>query len=90
VFQFRPRSFASLRVRGENKESDMRTAADVSLPLIYAALRDIKQGVYPKGCFYNVDIPSNPALNKVVSSYSKTVIAPRALSECYACFVYLT
>ncbi|CAM6089281.1 unnamed protein product [Calypogeia fissa] len=51
-------------VRGESKESDFRVAAEVSLPLIYAALRDIKQGVYPKGCYYNVDIPAHPAQSK--------------------------
>lgn len=51
-------------VRGESKESEFQAAAEVSLPLIYAALRDIKQGVYPKGCYYNVDIPAHPAQHK--------------------------
>lgn len=51
-------------VSGESKQSDFPAAAEVSLPLIYAALRDIKQGVYPKGCYYNVDIPSHPSQYK--------------------------
>ncbi|KAL2629350.1 hypothetical protein R1flu_014036 [Riccia fluitans] len=51
-------------VRGESKESDFTAAAKVSLPLIYGALQDIQKDVYPKGCYYNVDIPTHPAENK--------------------------
>ncbi|KAG6547754.1 hypothetical protein Mapa_010567 [Marchantia paleacea] len=51
-------------VRGESKEADYTAAAEASLPLIYGALRDIELDVYPKDCYYNVDIPTHPAQNK--------------------------
>ncbi|KAL3687366.1 hypothetical protein R1sor_013675 [Riccia sorocarpa] len=51
-------------VRGESKESDFAAAAKVSLPLIYGALRNVQQDSFPKGSFYNVDIPTHPAENK--------------------------
>eukprot|EP00249_Psilotum_nudum_P028915 c38930_g1_i1 orf=334-1554(-) len=50
--------------RGVSNEKDFITAADVSLPLIHATLNDIERGVFPKGFFLNIDIPTNPAQHK--------------------------
>lgn len=61
----RPCNSSSSRVRGESKEADYTAAAEASLPLIYGALRDIELDVYPKDCYFNVDIPTHPAQNKV-------------------------
>ncbi|KAI9160989.1 hypothetical protein LWI28_021052 [Acer negundo] len=45
-------------------ETDLKDAANVCLPLIYAAVNDIEKGNFPKGCLLNVDIPSCPLTNK--------------------------
>ncbi|TXG61585.1 hypothetical protein EZV62_012948 [Acer yangbiense] len=45
-------------------ETDLKDAANVCLPLIYAAVKDIEKGNFPKGCLLNVDIPSCPLTNK--------------------------
>ncbi|KAK3210464.1 hypothetical protein Dsin_015170 [Dipteronia sinensis] len=45
-------------------ETDLKDAVNVCLPLIYAAVKDIEKGNFPKGCLLNVDIPSCPLTNK--------------------------
>ncbi|KAK0571551.1 hypothetical protein LWI29_017957 [Acer saccharum] len=45
-------------------ETDLKDAANVCLPLIYAAVKDIEKRNFPKGCLLNVDIPSCPLTNK--------------------------
>ncbi|KAL5768595.1 hypothetical protein ACOSQ2_015378 [Xanthoceras sorbifolium] len=45
-------------------EADLKGAANVCLPLIYAAVKDIEKGNFPKDCLLNVDIPSCPLTNK--------------------------
>ncbi|CAN5954273.1 unnamed protein product, partial [Sphagnum jensenii] len=50
--------------RGESKDEEFKAAAHVSLPLIHAALRDIEKGVFPRHCFFNVDVPLNPSQHK--------------------------
>ncbi|ONH97724.1 hypothetical protein PRUPE_7G207000 [Prunus persica] len=45
-------------------ESDMKDAVGVSLPLIYAAVKSIQEGVFPKSCLLNIEIPSSPLTNK--------------------------
>ncbi|CAA7407741.1 unnamed protein product [Spirodela intermedia] len=50
--------------KDESQESDFRAAADSCLPLIITTIRDIDKGVFPKGCFLNIDIPTSPATNK--------------------------
>ncbi|XP_031275470.1 uncharacterized protein LOC116133945 [Pistacia vera] len=47
-----------------SSESDLKDAASVCLPLIYAAVKDIESGIYPKGCLLSVDIPITPLTNK--------------------------
>ncbi|TXG68080.1 hypothetical protein EZV62_009355 [Acer yangbiense] len=49
-----------------NCETDLKDATNVCLPLIYAAVKDIEKGNFPKGCLLNVDIPSCPLTNKLV------------------------
>lgn len=46
-------------------ETDLKNAANVCLPLIYAAVSDIEKGTFPEGCFLNIEIPSCPLANKV-------------------------
>eukprot|EP00249_Psilotum_nudum_P009547 c22006_g2_i1 orf=244-1059(+) len=50
--------------RGVSNEHHFIAAAEVILPLIHLALNDIEKGVFPKGFFLNIDIPSNPAQHK--------------------------
>eukprot|EP01018_Ginkgo_biloba_P031454 Gb_18886 [translate_table: standard] len=50
--------------KAESSDSDFKEAAEVCLPLIYAALRDIEKGVYPIGYLLNVDVPTRPSANK--------------------------
>ncbi|KAL4283158.1 hypothetical protein GQ457_16G003460 [Hibiscus cannabinus] len=45
-------------------ESDLKNAANVCLPLISAAVRDIERGNFPGGCLLNIEIPSCPLANK--------------------------
>ncbi|KAK9274537.1 hypothetical protein L1049_021786 [Liquidambar formosana] len=45
-------------------ESDFKDAVNVCLPLIYAAIRDIEEGIFPKSCLLNIEIPSSPLTNK--------------------------
>ncbi|VVA30888.1 PREDICTED: 5'-nucleotidase [Prunus dulcis] len=49
-------------------ESDMKNAVGVSLPLIYAVVKSIQEEVFPKSCLLNIEIPSSPWTNKVLSS----------------------
>lgn len=49
-------------------ESDMKDAATVCSPLIFAAVKGIREGVFPKSCLLNIEIPSCPLTNKVCSS----------------------
>uniref|UniRef100_A0A0D6R2B9 Survival protein SurE-like phosphatase/nucleotidase domain-containing protein n=1 Tax=Araucaria cunninghamii TaxID=56994 RepID=A0A0D6R2B9_ARACU len=50
--------------KGESCDSHFKEAAEICLPLIYAALRDIEKGVYPRDCFLNIDIPTCPSAHK--------------------------
>ncbi|KAF3783127.1 5'-nucleotidase [Nymphaea thermarum] len=50
--------------KDESQESEFKEAVDVCLPLINAAIRDIEKGIFPKRCFFNVEVPSTPAANK--------------------------
>eukprot|EP01018_Ginkgo_biloba_P004049 Gb_26904 [translate_table: standard] len=52
--------------KDESKESDFKEAAEVCLPLIYAAVQDIEKDLFLKGCLLNVDIPTRPSVNKEV------------------------
>ncbi|XVF88775.1 hypothetical protein PTKIN_Ptkin19aG0078700 [Pterospermum kingtungense] len=45
-------------------ETDLKNAANVCLPLIYAAVRDIERGTFPESCLLNIEIPSCPLENK--------------------------
>ncbi|KHG05983.1 5'-nucleotidase surE [Gossypium arboreum] len=47
-----------------SSESDLKNAADLCLPLISAAVRDIERGKFPESCFLNIEIPSSPLANK--------------------------
>ncbi|KAJ4787396.1 5'-nucleotidase SurE [Rhynchospora pubera] len=49
---------------GESQESDLKVAADHCMPLIYAVIRDIEKGVFPKDYALNIGIPSSPSTNK--------------------------
>lgn len=50
--------------KAQSSDTDFKEAAEISLPLIYAALRDIQKGVYPKDCSLNVNIPTRPSSHK--------------------------
>lgn len=50
--------------KDESRESDLKDAVSVCLPLITAAIRDIEKGNFPKGFFLNVEIPASPLTNK--------------------------
>uniref|UniRef100_A0A0D6R0X8 Survival protein SurE-like phosphatase/nucleotidase domain-containing protein n=1 Tax=Araucaria cunninghamii TaxID=56994 RepID=A0A0D6R0X8_ARACU len=50
--------------KAESSDSDFKEAAEVCLPLIYAAVQDIEKDQFPKGCLLNVDIPTCPSANK--------------------------
>lgn len=54
-----------IRKKDESKENDFKDAADVCLPLINAALRDINKGTFPNNCLLNIEIPTTPSANKV-------------------------
>ncbi|KAK6236494.1 Survival protein SurE-like phosphatase/nucleotidase - like 4 [Theobroma cacao] len=45
-------------------ESDLKNAANVCLPLIFAAVRDIERRNFPESCLLNIQIPSCPLANK--------------------------
>ncbi|EOY30415.1 Survival protein SurE-like phosphatase/nucleotidase isoform 3 [Theobroma cacao] len=45
-------------------ESDLKNAANVCLPLIFAAVRDIERRNFPESCLMNIQIPSCPLANK--------------------------
>ncbi|GLT98696.1 hypothetical protein SLE2022_161880 [Rubroshorea leprosula] len=45
-------------------ESDLKYAANVCLPLVFAAVRDIEKGNFPESCLLNIEIPSSPLTNK--------------------------
>lgn len=53
------------RKKDESRESDLKDAVSVCLPLITAAIRDIEKENFPKGFFLNVEIPTSPLTNKV-------------------------
>lgn len=50
--------------RGESSDMDFKMAAGLCLPIIKAALRDANREFVSRGCFLNVDIPTNPLKNK--------------------------
>ncbi|XP_022732654.1 uncharacterized protein LOC111286743 [Durio zibethinus] len=45
-------------------ETDLKDAANICLPLISAAVRDIESGAFPESCLLNIEIPSCPLSNK--------------------------
>ncbi|KAL6224193.1 hypothetical protein ACLB2K_003049 [Fragaria x ananassa] len=45
-------------------ESDMKDAAAVCSPLIYATVKGIQDGVFPNSCLLNIEIPWCPSTNK--------------------------
>ncbi|CAH9088606.1 unnamed protein product [Cuscuta europaea] len=47
-----------------SQDSDFECAASVCLPLITAAIRDIENGAFPKGCLLNLEVPTDPLTNK--------------------------
>ncbi|WOL03013.1 hypothetical protein Cni_G11733 [Canna indica] len=47
-----------------SQESDFKDAADVCLPLINAAIRDIEKGIFPRNCLLNIEIPTAPSANQ--------------------------
>ncbi|EEF48079.1 5'-nucleotidase SurE [Ricinus communis] len=49
---------------GVSSENDLKDAASVCLPLIYAATRDIKKESFPEACLLNIEIPTCPIANK--------------------------
>lgn len=53
------------RKNGVSSENDLKDAASVCLPLLYAAIKDIKKEKFPKSCLLNVEIPTCPIANKV-------------------------
>ncbi|XP_038981257.1 5'-nucleotidase SurE-like [Phoenix dactylifera] len=50
--------------KDESQESDFKDAAEVCLPLIHAAIRDIEKGLFPKNCLLSIEIPTSPSTNK--------------------------
>ncbi|XP_077211461.1 uncharacterized protein LOC143846784 [Tasmannia lanceolata] len=48
----------------ESRESDFKDAVDACLPLIRAAIRDIKEGLFPSSCSLNIEVPTCPSTNK--------------------------
>ncbi|KAL1345120.1 hypothetical protein HN51_018908 [Arachis hypogaea] len=50
--------------KDESQETDFKDAAEVCLPLINAAIRDVEKGTFPKSCFLNIEIPTSPSKNK--------------------------
>lgn len=46
--------------------TDFDAAAKACMPLIRSALESVREGVFPKGCFLNVDIPRQPEDAKVI------------------------
>ncbi|GFZ08110.1 survival protein SurE-like phosphatase/nucleotidase [Actinidia rufa] len=50
--------------KDESQDSDFKDAATVCLPLITAAIRDIKKGIFPKSCLLNVEVPTSALTNK--------------------------
>ncbi|KAJ9183806.1 hypothetical protein P3X46_007613 [Hevea brasiliensis] len=49
---------------GVSSENDLKDAASVCLPLLYAAIRDVRKEKFPKSCLLNVEIPTCPIANK--------------------------
>lgn len=47
-----------------SSENDFKDAADVCLPLIQAAIKDIEKGQFPNCCSLNVEVPTSPLTNK--------------------------
>ncbi|KAJ4821007.1 5'-nucleotidase SurE [Rhynchospora pubera] len=56
----------SLKWKNESLDTDFKDAVNVSMPLIQGAIRDVKNGQFPKSCFLNVGIPASPSTNKGV------------------------
>ena len=56
------------RKKDETKDSDFKDAAQACLPLINAALDDIVEGTFFRGCLLNIGVPSAPSANKVIFS----------------------
>ncbi|KAL1829282.1 hypothetical protein ACET3Z_007694 [Daucus carota] len=58
--------------KDESQESDLKDAVSVCLPLINAAISDIKKGDFLKCCSLNVDVPTSPLKNKGFKSTIKS------------------
>ncbi|XP_058068860.1 uncharacterized protein LOC131218193 [Magnolia sinica] len=48
----------------ESRASDFKDAVDVCLPLIHAAISDVRKGLFPKSCALNIEVPTCPSTNK--------------------------
>ncbi|KAK1362821.1 Survival protein SurE-like phosphatase/nucleotidase [Heracleum sosnowskyi] len=59
--------------KDESQETDLKDAVSVCLPLINAAISDIKKGNFPKNCSLNVDVPTSPLKNKGFKSTTKSL-----------------
>ncbi|KAL4293013.1 hypothetical protein AHAS_Ahas18G0085600 [Arachis hypogaea] len=62
--------------KDESQETDFKDAAEVCLPLINAAIRDVEKGTFFKSCFLNIEIPTSPSKNKVckISIFSNALL----------------
>lgn len=58
----------SIRKKDVSFEKNIKNAVTICLPLVYAAVKDIQKGVFPKSCLLNIEIPSCPLANKVCFS----------------------
>ncbi|CAN6463079.1 unnamed protein product [Victoria cruziana] len=71
--------------KDQNQEDVFKEAVDVCLPLINAAIRDIEKGIFPKRCFFNVEVPSTPSASKGLKitrhSQYQTVLSWQAVSS---------
>ncbi|KAJ3701937.1 hypothetical protein LUZ61_005642 [Rhynchospora tenuis] len=52
--------------KNESLDTDFKDAVNVCMPLIQAAIKDAKNGQFPKSCFLNIGIPASPSANKGV------------------------
>ncbi|GJN09931.1 hypothetical protein PR202_ga27985 [Eleusine coracana subsp. coracana] len=51
-------------VAGKSSVNDLKTSAEVCMPLIHAIMTEIMNGTYIKGSFLNVDVPTDAAHHK--------------------------
>ena len=51
-------------VGGKSSVNDLKLAAEVCLPVINGVVTEIKNKTYPKGSFFNIDVPTDVAHHK--------------------------